>query len=181
MVLVITGSEGNIGRRLKNAYPGAIGIDRRDGADIVADLADANWAGGPLRDALARATALVHLATSADPHAAADQHFAAVTGTARLVEACAQVPVPRLVLASSDWAAPTVPALEINAYGRSKQVIEAHAAMYRTATGKPATALRIGWVPHNQSEVQLAPDWLKRNYWSDDRLLSALASALSTG
>ncbi len=38
MKLVIIGSEGNVGRSLMAAFPGAIGIDRSPGADIVADL-----------------------------------------------------------------------------------------------------------------------------------------------
>ena len=38
-MLIIIGSQGNIGRRLMAAFPGALGIDRAPGADIVADLA----------------------------------------------------------------------------------------------------------------------------------------------
>jgi hypothetical protein len=36
--LIILGSQGNIGRRLMAAFPGAIGIDRLPGATIVGQV-----------------------------------------------------------------------------------------------------------------------------------------------
>ena len=45
MKLVITGSAGNIGRRLMPAFPGSIGIDRVHGANIVAELMTLDYEG----------------------------------------------------------------------------------------------------------------------------------------
>ena len=75
MRLVIAGSEGNIGRRLKAAFPDSIGIDVRRGADIVADLATVDFSRAVIAEALTRADAVVHLATSADPDAPDDIHW----------------------------------------------------------------------------------------------------------
>lgn len=179
MPLVITGSEGNVGRRLIQAFPGSIGIDRHPDADIVVDMAKADWSSGPLAEALANADGLIHLATSPDPSGPPELHFSAATSTARLVEACARIPVPRLVLASSDWAEPKSISQQMNTYGRSKQVIEALAAMYQTATNCPAVALRIGWIPREKAEVAAAEAWLQANYWPDERLIAEFEKALA--
>ena len=62
MQIVITGSEGNIGRRLKAAFPDAIGIDVARGADIVADLATVDFERRVIHETLAKADAIIHLA-----------------------------------------------------------------------------------------------------------------------
>jgi nucleoside-diphosphate-sugar epimerase len=177
MRLVIAGSEGNIGRRLKVAFPDAIGIDVRRGADIVADLATVDFSRAVIAEALTRADAVVHLATSADPDAPDDIHWQAVANGARLFAACAHAGVPRIVVASSDWAEPKN-GMTTNAYGQSKRVMEALAAMYSLAPGRDAVALRVGWVPASADEVPLAPDWLRDNYWDDARLLTEFRRAL---
>jgi nucleoside-diphosphate-sugar epimerase len=99
-------------------------------------------------------------------------HYAAVVDAARLVTACAAANVPRLVLASSDWATPKAGWAEINTYGHSKRVFEALAAMYSHAPGRRAVALRIGWVAHDKSALEGAADWLLANYWDDTRLIA---------
>jgi nucleoside-diphosphate-sugar epimerase len=175
--IVIAGSEGNIGRRLKSALPGAIGIDTRRGADIVADLATIDYSRVVIAEALTRADAVIHLATSADPDAADDVHWLAVANTARLFAACAHAGVPRIVVASSDWAEPTG-GMRINAYGHSKRVCEALAAMYSLAPGRKAVALRVGWVPVSLHELDRAPEWLRANYWDDVRLVSEFRRAI---
>ena len=177
MTVIITGSQGNIGRRLMRAFPEAIGVDRAPGADINADLAGCSYREGALAAALKNARCVIHLATSADPDAMPEVHLAAVTTTARLVEACFHTGVPRIVLPSSDWAEPRDPAIQINAYGYSKRAIEALAAIYGSREGFRAVALRIGWVPGSEAELQAAPDWLRANYWPDEMLISAFREA----
>lgn len=177
MTFLVTGSEGNIGRRLMAALPGAVGLDVRPGADIVADLATLDYSSADIREALAAAEAVVHLATSADPDAPDAVHWQAVTNTARLVAACAEAGVPRIVLASSAWAEPKDGRPQ-NAYGGSKAVFEALAAMYGAAPGRDGVALRIGWVPGHVDEVAAAPEWLRASYWDDARLVAAVRAAL---
>jgi nucleoside-diphosphate-sugar epimerase len=178
--LVITGSEGNIGRRLRAAFPDVVGIDVHRGADIVADLGGLDYTRRFVDEALRSADGVVHLATSADPDASDDQHWQAVANTARLVAACAHVGVPRLVIASSDWAEPKN-GLPINAYGHSKRVMEALAAMYALAPGRHAVALRVGWVPGSADELAAAPEWLRANHWDDARLVAEFSQALGIG
>ena len=177
MRIVIAGSEGNIGRRLKAAFPGAIGIDTRRGAEIVADLGTVDYGRVVIAEALTNADAVIHLATSADPEAPDDVHWLAVANTARLFAVCAHAGVPRIVIASSDWAEP-LNGMTVNAYGHSKRVCEALAAMYSLAPGRAAVALRVGWVPVSADEVAGAPEWLRANYWDDARLILEFRQAL---
>ena len=176
MQLIITGSEGNIGRRLRAAYPGSIGIDVAAGAEIAADLAGIDYDAPDIRAAFERADGVIHLATSARPQDAGAIHYQAVTNTARLVAACAGFGIKRLVLASSDWAEPKTLMAKINTYGYSKRVFEAMAAMYSHSTGH-AVALRFGWVPHDPPGPD-TPQWLLDNYWDDARLLAEVRAAL---
>ncbi|MGK9164702.1 sugar nucleotide-binding protein [Inquilinus limosus] len=176
MKLIITGSEGNIGRRLRRAFPGCIGIDRAAGAEIRADLSVVGY-GDPLVAAVLRdSDALIHLATSADPDAPEAVHWQAVVDAARLFAACAAQGVGRIVVASSDWATPKNGA-PINSYGRSKLALESLAAMY-AAGARSARVIRVGWVPHDPAELTAAPEWLRQNHWDDDRLVAEFRRAL---
>ena len=180
MRLLIIGSRGNIGRRLTEAFPDCIGIDVMPGADIVADLATIDYAAAPIADAFGTVDGVIHLATSANPSAEDGVHFSAVTNAARLLAACEKYDVPRIVLASSDWAQPKALMAKINAYGHSKRVFEAMAAMY-AHTGRRAVALRFGWVPRDAAALVGAPQWLLDNYWDDKRLIAEVRTALGTG
>jgi nucleoside-diphosphate-sugar epimerase len=177
VAIIITGSEGNIGRRLKAAFPGAIGIDVLPGADIVGDLATIDFERRVINEALTHAHAVVHLATSANPDAPDHVHWTAAANAARLFAACAAAGVPVVVAASSDWAEPRG-GRTINAYGASKRVIEAMCAMYALAPDRRAVALRVGWVPHSLAALEGAEDWLAANYWDDARLVKEFRIAL---
>ncbi|NDV01608.1 NAD(P)-dependent oxidoreductase [Pseudoroseicyclus tamaricis] len=177
MSLVIIGSEGGIGRRLRRAFPDAIGVDRAPGADIEIDLATADVTAGPLGAALSEAEAAIYLATPADPEAPEAAHFAALQTCTRFVSACALLGVPRLVLPSSGWAAPAPP-MQINAYGHSKRVIEALAEMYSCHPTRRAVALRFGWVPADDADVAGAADWLQAVHWPQARLVAEVSRAL---
>src|SRR5689334_15161603 len=108
MKTVIFGSEGNVGRRLKRLFPGAFGVDRSAdaGPDLVASMRDVDYDAEPLRSRLTEADLVIHVATSANINDPDDVHYQAVIDAARLVAACQRVPVPRLLLPSSDWADP---------------------------------------------------------------------------
>jgi nucleoside-diphosphate-sugar epimerase len=177
MAIIITGSEGNIGRRLRRAFPGAVGIDIRPGAEIRANLEFIDYADRDVRRALDTADGLIHLATSADPDAPEEVHWQAVANAARLFAAAAERGVRRLVVASSDWADPA-DGLVINAYGHSKRVLEIMAAMYDHPPGRRGRAVRVGWVPRSTAELEGAPDWLRASYWDDARLVRAFRRAL---
>ena len=178
MRLIITGSTGNIGRRLAAAFPDAIGIDIDPEADISADLSTIDYEARLVRQAFEQADGLIHLATSANVDDPDWVHWRAVVDTARLVEACARHDIGRLVLPSSDWAEPKPGWAGINVYGHSKRVFEAMAQMYSATPGRHAVALRFGWVPRDPAEVEIAEDWLRANYWDDDRLIAEVGSAL---
>ena len=177
MRLIVIGSEGNIGRRLMAAFPGAVGIDRSPGATIVADLASIDYDTPDVRDAFTAADALIHVATDARPDAPDAAHFAAVTGTARLLEACLRYDIGTIVLPSSGWADPKPEFGPINAYGHSKRAIEAMAAMYAN-TGRRAVALRYGWVALTRAEADAAPHGLRADYWDTDMLIAKVREAL---
>ena len=178
MKTVILGSEGNVGRRLRQAFPGAIGIDRVPGADIVADLATIDYAAPEIHAALASADAVIHVATSPDVAAPDEVHYQAVIDAARLLAACQKIPVPRVVLPSSDWAEPKDGWAELNTYGHSKRVFETMAAMYRHSTGK-----HLHRAPHRLGRPRPRrgrplPKWLQDNYWDDARLIREVTAAL---
>lgn len=181
MTLIIVGAMGNIGRRLMAGFPGAIGIDRVPGADIVAALADIDYDAPAVRAAFETADGLIHVATSAnvgDPDAV---HWQAVVDTARLLAACDRYDIRRVVIPSSDWADPKTrwAAHNLNAYGHSKRVFEEMAHMYNVGhPGRHCVALRIGWVAHTPEDVAAADPWLQANYWDDARLIGQMQAAL---
>ena len=178
MAIIITGAMGNVGRRLMAAFPDAIGLDRHPDADLVEDLSSIDYDSTMVRRAFEGADGLIHLATSANTEDPDSVHWRAVVDTARLVEACHRYGIRRLVLPSSDWAEPKADWIDINAYGHSKRVMEAMAAMYAMTPGRRAVALRIGWVPHDPAEVAAAEPWLQANYWDDARLVAEVNAAL---
>ena len=179
-LVIIIGSEGNIGRRLMPAFPGAIGIDRVAGADIVADLSTIDYDAPGVRAAFERAQGVIHVATSYNVDDPAHVHWGAVRDTARLMAACDRYNIERVVLPSSDWAQPRTrwAAHEINAYGHSKRIFEAMAEMYNIDRNRSAVALRFGWVPRSLDELETADDWLRANYWDDERLIGQVRGAL---
>ena len=180
MTIIIVGAMGNIGRRLMPAFPGAIGIDRVAGADIVASLTDIDYDEPNVKAAFERADGLIHVATSANVRDPDAVHWQAVVDTARLLAACDRYDIRRVVLPSSDWADPKTrwAANAINAYGYSKRVFEAMAHMYNSKPGRHCVALRIGWVAHDLAEVARSDPWLQANYWDDARLIGQMQAAL---
>jgi nucleoside-diphosphate-sugar epimerase len=178
--IIIIGSQGNIGRRLMPVFPGAIGIDRMPGADIVADLGSIDYDAPDVRAAFERAQGLIHVATSAQVNDPPAVHWAAVEETARLMAACDRYDIAHVVLPSSDWAQPRTrwAGHEISEYGHSKRVFEAMAEMYNVKRNRDAVALRFGWVPRSIDELATASEWLRANYWDDERLIGQVRGAL---
>jgi nucleoside-diphosphate-sugar epimerase len=180
MTIIIIGSEGNVGRRLKAAWPDNIGIDRVAGADIVADLATLDYGAPEVKAAFEKADGVIHVATSPNVQAEDSVHWEAVVATARLLEACDRFDIRRVVIPSSDWADPKTrwAIHNENAYGHSKRVFEAMAHMFNTRPDRHCVALRIGWVARDYAEVQAADPWLQANYWDDARLIGQMQAAL---
>lgn len=180
MTLLIFGAMGNVGRRLMKGFPGAIGIDRVPGADVVASLSSIDYDAPEIRALFDRADGVIHVATSAnvgDPDAV---HWQAVIDTARLLAACDRHDIARVVIPSSDWADPKTrwAANNPNAYGHSKRVFEEMAHMYNLKPNRHCVALRIGWVARSIEEVRAAEGWLQANYWDDERLIGQMQAAL---
>lgn len=179
MKAVIFGSQGNVGRRLRRIFPDAFGVDQSEGADLVVAMRDVDYDAEPLRSRLAEADVVLHLATSARVDDPDDVHYQAVVDAARLLAACQKVPVPRVLLPSSDWADPKRGWPPINPYGYSKRVFETMATMYAYSTGKICVAMRLGWVARDYAEFEAAePKWLRDNYWDDERLFHEVRRAL---
>jgi nucleoside-diphosphate-sugar epimerase len=181
MTILIFGSQGNIGRRLMPAFPGAIGIDRMPGADIVADLSTVDYDAPEIRAAFEKADGVIHVATSANVNDPDAVHWQAVTDTARLLAACDHHDIRRVVIPSSDWADPKTrwAANNQNAYGHSKRAFEAMAHMYNVGhPDRHCVALRIGWIARNPEEIAGADLWLRANLWDDARLIGQMQGAL---
>jgi NAD(P)-dependent dehydrogenase (short-subunit alcohol dehydrogenase family) len=178
-VIIIVGAMGNIGRRLMQAFPNAVGIDRMRGADLVCDLRNIDYDAAEIRRLFESADGLIHLATSSNVDDLEAVHWRAVAETARLVEACARYNIRRIVLPSSGWAEPKAgwPASS-GVYGQSKRAIEALATMYSMTPGRRAVALRIGWIARDPSEIATAGDWLRDSRWDDARLIAEIKAAL---
>lgn len=180
MTIIIIGSEGNIGRRLREAFPDSIGIDRVPGADIVSDLADLDYGAPAVKAAFGSVDGVIHVATSPNVAASDAVHWSAVVGTARLLEACDRFGIRRVVIPSSDWADPQTrwSNQTPNTYGRSKAVMEAMAAMFNQTPGRHCVALRIGWVAPDKATADAAPVWLRANYWDTEKLVLQMTAAL---
>lgn len=180
MTVIIFGSMGNIGRRLMQAFPGAIGVDRAEGADIVGTLESLDFDAPEIKSAFAKADGVIHVATSANVEAPDAVHWDAVLGAARLLKACDHHNIRRVVLPSSDWADPKTrwARHNMNTYGHSKRVFETMAHMYNMTPGRQCVALRIGWVPHDPAVVETAEPWLQANYWTDEHLIAQMRAAL---
>lgn len=179
MRILITGSQGNIGRRLAGVFPETIGIDIRPGADIRANLEFIDYEAREVRRALETSDALIHLASSADPGAAADVHWQDVVNASRLFSAAMMRGVKTLVVASSDTVAPDDEA-ELTTFSHCKRVIEIMAAMFDHEEGRRGRPVRIGWVARDGQDVEAASSDLQNRAWSDKRLIAAFRRALGS-
>ena len=157
MKILLTGSLGDIGRdllpslRLRHEV---VGIDRREGADIVADLCDYE----AVRQAVEGFDAIVHFAAligSAQHSMSWEYVDANVRATANLLQAATEVGIKRFVYTSSVWASghgPTepyqpidedVPCEPVCRYGLTKLMGEDFCRYYSRQHGLQATVLRI--------------------------------------
>lgn len=175
--MLVIGGCGNIGSKLKRKWPCSITVDRKKNADFVFDLNELGKEDSGFYDLLTTSDVVVHLATSADPDGSELAHFQSLENTAKLVNACAHADVPNLILASSDWAAPSCQ--DINTYGQCKRAIEAMADMYAQNGRRVCTAIRIGWVPHDDFDIRAAPEWLLKNHWDTCKLIQEFKVAIS--
>jgi nucleoside-diphosphate-sugar epimerase len=177
MKLVITGSEGIVGRLLMAAFPGAIGVDRVNGADVVVDFDTLDYASEPMRGVLAGADAIIHLAAEPSPYKADAAHWQSVINAVRFFAAAAEAGVPRFVVASSGWAVPMA-GQYLSPYSHSKRVMEGLADMYDVAPGRVGRFVRIGWLPRQGHDITLNPEWEQALLWSHERLVAEFRKAL---
>ena len=176
MKIVITGSQGNVGSRLMAALPGAIGVDRVQGANVVIDFDTVDYAAEPMKSVLAGADVLIHLGADPRPFAPDLTHWQSVINAARLAAAAVDADIRSFVIASSGWAVP-MEGQWLNAYAHSKRVAESLAAMYDNRAGCRGRAVRIGWVPRDADARLTAEPWLAALYWDDERLIREFKEA----
>lgn len=154
MRVLLTGSEGSIGRVLRAGLTGheVIGLDRLDGAEHVGDCADPEYVDQAV--AHVRPDAIVHLAgipTESSLPAALASH---VHTTAALLEAMVRHGVPRMVYASSNHAVGRTPRSDDvgvatrprpdTFYGVAKVAAEALLSLYADRHGLTTVSCRIG-------------------------------------
>lgn len=170
--VIITGSEGNLGRKAFAALRGlhgvaVTGIDRTSPSDgepvttddgrftaVVADLHayDPSWTAS-----FAGADVVLHLAGEPRPVATWEEvRRSNIDLSHHVLRAVEEHGVPRLVVASSNWVVgghrfgrvrltPSTPAMPVNAYGCSKAAVERACAALHDRVGTHVLALRIGY------------------------------------
>ena len=157
MKVVLTGTMGDIGRdllpslRLRHEV---VGLDLREGADMVVDLRDFD----AVREALDGADAIVHFAAligHANETPTWEYVDANVRATGNLLQAAAQLGIRRFAYTSTVWASghgPTepyqpiderVPCAPVCRYGLTKLMGEHLCRYYARQHGVEATVLRI--------------------------------------
>lgn len=174
--ILITGAEGNLGAKVRQALEGRFElrlIDRSPGADPGVYHADlSRWDGGNWRALFSGVDAVIHLAANPDPLATWESVTDSnIDATANVLLACAQTRVPRFVFASSshvlggykdspmptrlDTDLPPRPGtryvadgrvVDSTAYGYSKLIGEHLGRSFADATGLSVIVVRIGWV-----------------------------------
>ncbi len=177
MKLVITGSKGTVGSLLMAAFPGAIGVDRVAGADVVIDFDTVDYASEPMRGVLSGADAIIHLAAEPSPYKQDASHWQSVINAARLFAAAGAAGVPRVIVASSGWAVPMA-GQYLGPYSHSKRVMESLAAMYDVGPGRMGRFVRIGWVPRRGHDITRNPEWEQALLWSDEKLVAEFRKVL---
>jgi nucleoside-diphosphate-sugar epimerase len=169
--VLLTGARGEIGRdvlpSLRRRHE-VVGLDRRDGADVVVDLCDLD----AVRRVLDGFDAVVHFAAligSAESTPSWEYVDANVRATANLLEAAAELGTERFVYISTVWASghgdtepvqpidEAVPCSPVCRYGLTKLMGEDLCRYYARQHGLQATVLRIcGYVRPPSGGV--APD-----------------------
>ncbi len=171
MAVLITGSQGRIGRALFERLPALgwslRGFDRTDGADVVGELTDA----AALGRAMAGAAAVVHLAGQPTEAPWPVIRDANIDGTFQLFEAARRAGVRRVVFASSNHAVgftpraqadlpPDTPARPDTLYGVSKVFGEALGRYYVDRYGFQVACLRIGTCAVSPPDAISLATWL---------------------
>lgn len=153
MRVLITGSEGSIGRVLRAGLDHeVIGLDLAEGAEHVGDCADPAFVDAVV--ARVRPDAVVHLAGVPTESSLPEALSSHVLTTAALAEAMVAHGIPRIVYASSNHAVGRTPrgALVTTGtrprpdtfYGTAKVAAEALLSLYADRHGLTAVACRIG-------------------------------------
>ena len=182
--VLITGANGNIGRKLRAAWGDAydlVLIDAESGDDpevVAADLADwdASWV-----DLFEGVDTVIHLAANPSEHAS----WEALTrpnldALCNVFHAAALAGVDRVIYASSNHAmggyrdlgdmpiTVNLPARPGNPYGAAKFFGERLAKSFAAAFQVSVIALRLGWVQPDANRAETLPDDWSRSLWLSD-------------
>jgi uronate dehydrogenase len=179
-VVLVTGAAGRIGTVLRGGLPErgwavrSLDVvpmtDTRPGEEeVVADVTDL----AAMEDAVAGASAVVHLAGIATESTWPAISHANIEGTYCVLEAARRAGVPRVVLASSNHATGYTPRpdggllREVDApprpdtyYGVSKAAMEALGSLYADRYGLDVVCLRIGSAFPEPTTVRQLSTWL---------------------
>lgn len=153
MRVLLTGSEGSIGRVLRAGLDHeVIGLDLVEDAEHVGDCADAAWVSGVVGEV--RPDAIVHLAGIPEEAALTEELDSHVLTTAALLDAMVAHGVGRMVYAGSNHAVGRTPRDEPvdltsrprpdTFYGVAKVAAEALLSLYADRHGIDAVSCRIG-------------------------------------
>jgi len=114
-------------------------------------------------------------AGNADPSAAFQEHLETVELAAHVLKWCASAgvkTVKTVYLCGSSWADPITDGREQTAntfaYGAAKRAVREMVAAYP----RSAKCIRLGWYPAKPCP-DVAPEWLKREYWTESDVLRA--------
>ena len=203
--VVVTGSEGNLGRKACTALRGlhgvaVTGIDRTapaetlnvpggDGHPVVADLDsyDPVWT-----SSFAGADVVLHLAAEPRPVASWDDvRRANVDRSLNVLRAVEEHAVPRFVFASSNWVVgghrfdrvrltPTTTPFPVNPYGYSKAAVERVCAAHHARVGTHVLVMRIGYcqpAPNRPGPHMAFGRWGQEMWLGDDDWNQAVVGA----
>jgi nucleoside-diphosphate-sugar epimerase len=186
--VVLTGHLGNVGGRLLKCLRESDwtvhGIDMKDGPEF--DLAnsgpEARWP-----TVLKQADILIHLAATPGGRGLSEDvernNFVALEN---VFNECCRCRHKKVVFASSLLASPgryghpSNSILPINHYGWSKVFAESVAQNLASDTQTKFTAIRLGYVPPDGTDLTQLDDWTRSVITSDRKLASAFLSALTS-
>ena len=158
--ILITGSEGVVGRRLRAVFPNAYGLDIASSADVRADLLD--YPDLPDCDVIIHLACATKNPTAPFEEQAPNLHMAEVVV---LTSISRGVPV---VFASSVWAQ----VHPLNAYACMKRCVE------QMVDSHGGASIRLGWIGHTPETLAEADTFLRSVAWSDEQLHAEFLNAV---
>ncbi|WP_234891478.1 hypothetical protein [Agrobacterium vitis] len=158
--LLIIGSEGIVGRRLKSCFPSALTMDATGSPTIRADILDC--------PNLPDCDVVIMLAcASNDPNLGWETQSKSLRMAEIVIHNAAAKGIP-VIYASSVWAERH----PLNCYGAVKRCIE------QMVDSFGGISIRLGWIGHTPADIERADDRDKQDAWSDEKLCLEVRKAL---